>query len=198
MAEDSVEKSSEQPEPKAPVESVEMVRHMGGDKLTKRIRGENGKFVKQPKTMPKSQDMVRYLRNVLNRAEANEDGTITRGSKSRISRMVSNIIKNAEMDAERPVFDKLGNPVLDADGKPLKVVDPKVMMAAAQNYKEIMLRAYGAPSKSDEELDALKKDGVKIIVIQPPLEMVNRTVIEDKPREKLEPAFIEGEFVERK
>lgn len=198
MAEDSVEKSSEQPEPKAPVESVEMVRHMGGDKLTKRIRGENGKFVKQPKTMPKSQDMVRYLRNVLNRAEANEDGTITRGSKSRISRMVSNIIKNAEMDAERPVFDKLGNPVLDADGKPLKVVDPKVMMAAAQNYKEIMLRAYGAPSKSDEELDALKTLGVKVVVITPPAEFMNKEIKEDKPREPIAPAFLDAEFAENK
>src|ERR1035437_8902967 len=113
--EDSVEKTSEQPVSK-PAESVEIVHHMGGDKLTKRIRGEGGKFVKQPKTMPKSEDMTRYLRNVLNRAEANEDGTITKGSKSRISKMTNNIIKNAEMNAERPVFDKLGNLRLDEEG----------------------------------------------------------------------------------
>src|ERR1035437_8843562 len=153
---DSVEKKPEQPgTEKAPVESVEMVRHNGKVKLTKRIRGEGGKFVKQPKTMPKSEDMTRYLRYVLNHAEAGADGKITQGSRTRITRMTQNIIKNAEMDAERVVFDKLGNLVLDENCKPVKIVDPKIMMASAQNFKEIMLRAYGAPSKSDEELNAM-------------------------------------------
>ena len=190
--EDSVEKKPEQQgTEKAPVESVEMVRHMGTDKLTKRIRGENGKFVRQPKTMPKSEDMTRYIRNVLNRAEANDDGVITKGSKSIINRMVKNITKNAMTDAEQPVYDKMGNQVGTA-------VDPKIMMAAAQNFKEIMLRGYGAPSKSDEELNAMKTQSVKVIVIQPPAEMVNREVIEDKPREKLEPAFLDAEIVDNK
>jgi hypothetical protein len=187
--EDSVEKTSEQPVSK-PAESVEIVHHMGGDKLTKRIRGEGGKFVKQPKTMPKSEDMTRYLRNVLNRAEANEDGTITKGSKSRISKMTNNIIKNAEMNAERPVFDKLGNIVLDEEGRVVTAVDPKVMMASAQNYKEIMLRAYGTPQKSDEEINALKTQTVKVVILQHP-ELMDKTVYEEKPKPKLEPAFAE-------
>ena len=194
MADDSVEKPSEQPVSK-PAESVEMVRN--NSKLSKRIRGEGGKFVKQPKTMPKSEDMTRYLRNVLNRAEANEDGTITKGSKSRISKMTNNIIKNAEMDAERPLIDKLGNLRLDEEGKVIKVVDPKVMMASAQSYKEIMLRAYGAPGKSDEELNAMKTQTVKIVIMQHP-EMMDKTVVEDKPHEKPVPAFIDAEIIEDK
>src|ERR1035437_3610865 len=187
MAEDSVEKTSEQPVSK-PAESVEMVRN--NSKLSKRIRGEGGKFQKQPKTMPKSEDMTRYLRNVLNRAEANEDGTITKGSKSRISKMTNNIIKNAEMNAERPVFDKLGNIVLDEEGRVVTAVDPKVMMASAQNYKEIMLRAYGTPQKSDEEINALKTQTVKVVILQHP-ELMDKTVYEEKPKPKLEPAFAE-------
>ena len=187
MAEDSVEKPSEQPVSK-PAESVEMVRN--NSKLSKRIRGEGGKFQKQPKTMPKSEDMTRYLRNVLNRAEANEDGTITKGSKSRIHRMTQNILKNAEMDAERPILDKQGNLVLDEDGKPFTAVDPKVMMASAQSYKEIMLRAYGAPGKSDEELNAMKTQTVKIVILQHP-ELMDKNVYEEKPKPKLEPAFAE-------
>jgi hypothetical protein len=189
--EDSVEKKpSENPEAKPQGTSVEMVRHMGTDKLSKRIRGEGGKFVKQPKTMPKSEDMTRYIRNVLNRAEANEDGVITKGSKSRISRMISNIIKNAEMDAEQPVYDKCGNQTGTA-------VDPKIMMASAQNFKEIMLRGYGAPSKSDEELNAMKTQSVKVIVLSHP-ELMDKTVVEDKPHEKPVPAFIDAEIIENK
>src|ERR1019366_1552284 len=144
--EDSVEKTPEQPGTKAPVESVEMVRHNGKVKLTKRIRGEKGQFVKQPKTMAKSEDTTRYLRNVLNSAECEAGGKITQKSRSHIRKMTLNIIKNAEMDAERPIFDKLGKLVRDGDGKIVTVVDPKIMMASAQNYKEIMLRAYGVPS----------------------------------------------------
>ena len=189
--EDSVEKKPEQQgTEKSPVESVEMVRHMGTDKLTKRIRGEDGKYKKQPKTMPKSEDMTRYIRNVLNRAEANEDGVVTKGSKSIINRMVKNITKNAMTDAEQPVYDKMGNQVGTA-------VDPKIMMAAAQNFKEIMLRGYGAPSKSDEELNAMKLQTVKVVIMQHP-EMMDKTVVEDKPHEKPVPAFIDAEIIEDK
>ena len=200
--EDSVEKKPEQQgTEKAPVESVEMVRHMGTDKLTKRIRGENGKFVKQPKTMPKSEDMTRYIRNVLNRAEANDDGVMTKGSKSIINRMVKNITKNAMMDAERPLTDKLGNLLTykDSDGveRVYTAVDPKVMMASAQNFNEIMLRGYGAPSKSDEELNAMKTQSVKVIVLSHP-ELMDKNVYEDKPKEPPVPAFIDAEIVENK
>jgi hypothetical protein len=167
-----------------------MVRHQGTEKLTKRIRGEGGKFVKQPKNMPKSEDMTRYLRNLLNRAEANEDGVITKGSKSRISKVVNRIIKNAEMDPEQPVYDKFGNISHTA-------IDPKIMMASAQSFKEIMLRAYGAPSKSDEELNAMKLQTVKVIILQHP-ELMDKNVYEEKPKEKLEPKFIDAEIVENK
>ena len=193
--EDSVEKTPEQPGTKAPVESVEMVRHNGKVKLTKRIRGEKGQFVKQPKTMAKSEDTTRYLRNVLNSAECEAGGKITQKSRSHIRKMTLNIIKNAEMDAERPIFDKLGKLVRDGDGKIVTVVDPKIMMASAQNYKEIMLRAYGAPSKSDEELNAMKMQSVKIVIIQHP-EMMDKVVVEDKPHEKPVPAFLDAEIIE--
>src|ERR1019366_5117998 len=185
--EDSVEKTPEQPGTKAPVESVEMVRHNGKVKLTKRIRGEKGQFVKQPKTMAKSEDMTRYLRNVLNSAECEAGGKITQKSRSHIRKMTLNIVKNAEMDAEQPVYNKQGEQVGTA-------VDPKIMMASAQNYKEIMLRAYGAPSKSDEELNAMKMQSVRIVIIQHP-EMMDKVVVEDKPHEKPVPAFLDAEII---
>ena len=74
----------------------------------------------------------------------------------------------------------------------------KVMMASAQNFKEIMLRGYGAPSKSDEELNAMKMQKVSVVIITPPAEFMNKEVKEDKPREPLEPAFLDAEIVENK
>ena len=186
--EDSVEKPSDNPEKKPQGESIEMVRN--NSKLSKRIRGEGGKFQKQPKTMPKSEDMTRYLRNVLNRAEANEDGTITKGSKSRISKAFNNVLKNAEMPAEQPMRDKLGNQLFNKNGSPIMIVDPKIMMASAQNLKEAMLISYGTPKKSDEELNAMKTQTVKVVILQHP-ELMDKTVYEEKPRPKLEPAFAE-------
>lgn len=80
-------------------------------------------------------------------------------------------------------------------GVPLTVKDAKLAMASTQAFKELMLRAYGMPSKSDEEIDAMKKDGVKIVIIAPP-EMVNKDIVVETTREKLVPSFIEGEVVE--
>ena len=193
--EDSVEKTPEQPGTKAPVESVEMVRHNGKVALTKRIRGEKGQFVKQPKTMPKSEDVTRFLRNILNSAEGEAGGKITQKSRSHIRKIALNIIKNAEMDAEQPLRDKLGNLVRDGDGKIVTVVDPKIMMASAQNTKELMLRAYGAPSKSDEELNAMKMQSVKVVILQHP-EMMDKNVVVDRPHEAPVPTFIDAEIIE--
>jgi hypothetical protein len=61
----------------------------------------------------------------------------------------------------------------------------------------MMLRAYGMPTKSDEEMEAMKTQGVKVVILQHP-EMMDKKVYEEKPREALVPAFIEGEFTENK
>jgi len=66
-----------------------------------------------------------------------------------------------------------------------------------QAFKELMLRAYGMPSKSDEEMDALKTQAVKVVILQHP-DMMDKKVYEEKPRETLVPAFIEAEIVENK
>ena len=135
---------------------------------------------------------------------------MTKGDRTRFRKMFDNIFSIASMSPESPVFDKLGNvvwstpPVVDDEGKivkhgvPLTVKDAKLSMASTQAFKELMLRAYGMPSRSDEELDALKEQGVKIVIITPPEEMVNKEVVEEKPKEKLTPSFIEAEIVENK
>jgi len=184
-------------EEKTPAVSIEMVRHNGKDTLTKRMRGEGGKFVKQPKTMPKSLDVTRLLRNLLNQPVADENGKMTKGGLTRLRRAFDNIYQIAIMPAEQPLMDKFGHAMTDAKGNVITIKDAKVAMASVQAWEKLMLRAYGMPSKSDEELEALKTQGVKVVILQHP-EMMDRTVYEDKPKEELKPAFIEAEIIENK
>jgi uncharacterized tellurite resistance protein B-like protein len=167
---------------------------MGTDKLTKRVRGEGGKFKKQKTTMPKTLDVTRLLRNLLLQSVAGPDGKMRKGDKTRIRAMFDNIFEIASMSPEQPVFDKFGNPIVDENGKAVTAKDAKIAMASVQAFKELMSRAYGMPSKSDEEMDALKTQGVKIVVIAPP-NMMDKEVYEEKPKEKLVPAFIDAEIV---
>lgn len=192
---DSVEAEYIQEKPeekKTPATSEEIVLHHKTGAPIKIVRGEGGKFKKQQKSMPKTQDVTRLLRNLMLQPAA-PNGKLGKESRSRIRAIFDNIYDIAVMSPEQPVLDKFGNLVLDKDGNIVTVKDAKIAMAAVQAFKELGARIYGAPSKSEEELDAMKKDGVKIVVIAPP-EMMNRDVVEEKPREQLEPKFIEGEF----
>jgi hypothetical protein len=189
------ETKDQKPGPKVPAITTELIKMPSGELVTKN-RGEGGKFVKKARTMPKSLDVTRLLRNLLNQPMAGEDGKMRKGDITRMRKMFDNIFTIASMSPEQPVFDKLGNLVY-VDGKPLTVKDAKIAMASTQAFKELMLRAYGMPSKSDEEIDALKTQSVKIVLLQYP-EMMDKTVVEDKPREALKPAFIEAEIIENK
>jgi len=181
--------------PKTPAVTEELVRHGGNpEHLTKRLRGEGGKFQKQKKTMPKSEDMVRLIRNLLNQPEAGPDGKMRRGDVSRARKILDNIVRIAANDPTQVVLDKAGKPIMvkDADGqeRPLTMFDAKAAMASTQAFKELWLRGFGMPCKSDEELEAQKVQGVKIVILQHP-EMMDKNVVEDAPRPKLEPAFAE-------
>jgi hypothetical protein len=191
---DSEKKPEGNPE-KNPGPTTELVRNHFTGGLIQRERGINGKFLKKQKALPLTVDLTRLMRNLLNQAVAGPDGKMSKGDKSRNRNMLDTMYRYATMEAERPLINKAGEPII-VDGKLLTEVDPKIMMAAVQAYKELMLRAYGKPSASDEELDALKKQGVKIVLIEAPPNMMNREIVEERPRETLKPKFIEGEFSE--
>ena len=197
MSDSAAEKPSGLPVEK-PAIREEIIKRPTGEFVTMN-RGAGGQFVKKARTMPKSFDVTRLMRTLLSTPVANSDGKMDKGAKTRFVKMFESVYTIVTTDPNQPVRDKLGNVMYDSEtGKPVTMYDAKIAMASIQGFKELMLRAYGMPSKSDEEMDAMKTQGVKIVVITPPAEMMNQTVKEDKPRERLVPAFIEGEVVENK
>jgi hypothetical protein len=186
---------SEEKKPSDPKPSEEIV--IRRDTPTKIVRGEGGKFKKQAKTMPKTQDMTRLLRNLCMTAEAGPDGVMRRGDVSRNRKMFDNMVRIASQDPNIPLYDKeTGLPLLDAEGKPRTYFSDKIAGVAVQAFDKLGLRVWGAYNKSDEELDALKTSGVKFVVVPFPAEMMNKEIVEDLPKPALKPAFIEGEFTD--
>jgi hypothetical protein len=165
--------------PKGPSEEI-ILKATGPVKV---VRGRRGRFTNQK--MPKTVDITRMVRNLM-LEEDTEDG------QKKILKVFSNLYENAIMSAFNPVFDKLGNLVM-VDGKPLMVKDAKIAMSSAQNAKILLERAYGDVPKNEEEIEAGKTQGVKVVMIPFPEVLMNQIVKEDRPREPLRPAFIEAE-----
>jgi hypothetical protein len=148
----------------------------------RKLRGEGGKFVRKPKAMPSSREFTRVTRNYMLAMEADSNGKITKGSQSKYQMMVENMICIAR-----------GVPTILPNGDTIER-DAKEDMAAAQAFKVLTERGLGTPPKSDEEMEALKTAGVTVVVIPAP-NLMHPEVIEEKPKEKLKPAFIDAEIV---
>jgi hypothetical protein len=103
-----------------------------------------------------------------------------------LERILDNQIVAATASAAQPLLDKLGN-VLMVDGKPVTITDPKVMMASAK-AAQVVLRSAGLEQPVKEPV---QQNRVEIVIIQPPDNMMNREVIEDKPHPPLVPKFAE-------
>lgn len=147
---------------------------------------EKGKFVHKPKPMPEAKDVTRLMRRLLIELEAGEDGRVTSKSKNRLRRMLDNMIDIATADSHTIMFDKKGNAIT--------VRDAKMAMASVKAFEALMARAYGKVSPGDDEMDAMKLAGIKIVVVTPP---DNLKPMEDTQK-NLRPSFIEAEIVENK
>jgi hypothetical protein len=180
-----------------PTVSEEIILHHENDAPVRIARGKGGRFAKKTREMPSSLEVTRLMRNLLNSAERDDNGNIIKDAQSRFRKMFNAMYRIVTADIEQPVLDKLGHAVLLPDGKPLIFKDAKIAMASVQAFKELMLRAHGAPSKSDAELEAMTTQGVQILIIAPP-EMVNKEIKTEQQSEKLIPAFIDAEVVESK
>lgn len=162
--------------PKGPLEIT--VKNCDGQTFSTRLKdATTGKFLKKPKPLPEAREITRMMRTLLNQAEGtlNEETgkvTVVKGTKTRFRKMFDNMVRIASFESE----------------------DPKAMMAAVKAFEAVALRALGKPSASDEDLEALRVSGVKVVIIQPP-ELEHKEVLEEKPQEILRPSFIKAEII---
>ena len=133
-------------------------------------RGAGGKFTKSgPKLIP-TIEITAQARKWLH-TKYSSTGKITKESKTRFEEMQLCIFEIASGTSK---------------------LDPKSQMAAVSAYEALMLRAHGKPAINDEEKDALKQAGIRVVVIEAPKGL---PVVEEKEREALKPAFIDAEIV---
>jgi len=138
------------------------------------LKDKAGKFVKKPRAMPETREVTRAMREFLNqKLEADDEGKLIKSSKNRIQQQLENIHRIA----------------INTSG------DPKAMMAAIAAFEALHARAHGKVSPGDQELGALERAGVKIVVLTAP-ELPNSGEIQ--PREKPTPSFIEAEIIDVK
>ena len=134
-----------------------VVRNVDGT-FRESLKNAKGHFVKKVKPLPSAHEMVRKLRK---RLEQN----ITGGDQQKLME----------------IFDfqiSIANGTCGCD--------PKAQMAAVKAFEAIWLRAYGKPSLSDDEKEALKHDGVRIVIVEAPQCL---PAAEEAKEEKKQPSF---------
>jgi hypothetical protein len=177
-------------EPKAPEGPTSItVRNAHGGGFSTRLKDKSGKFVRKPKQVPETREVTDMMRRLLNSAEADSNGKLIKGAKTRFRKMFDNMVDIATNRATIKEFDKEGN--LESES-----ADAKAMMAAVKAFEVLMARAYGKVAPGDEEMDALKTAGVKIVVIPPPDLMHPETVAEDH-KSPTKPSFIDAEIIKQ-
>jgi hypothetical protein len=116
--------------------------------------------------------------------------------KSPYQKALDNVVKNAALDCEQPVFDKFGNALLKDDGTPLTVKCPKTAMASAKSLDSIA-RLMGLPKKAVEE-----KFDIKIVNVNIPEDVMatimarqGNTLKEERVIYPAQPSFVDAEVV---
>ena len=87
------------------------------------------------------------------------------------------------------IFDEL----LDIIHTPIErdkqgLPDAKFAMAKAKCVETLFLFYKGKPATAESDLEALKHDGVKIVIVQPP-DLMHSEITEEKKEEKKVPSF---------
>jgi hypothetical protein len=135
-------------------------------------KDEKGHFIKKARPLPSALEVTRTMRKFLEKTPAGQ-------TESRILRITENIADIADC---RELDPKTG------------LRDPKMAMASVKAFEALWLRAYGKPSLSDDEKDALKHSGVKIVIVEAPTCL---PAAEEPKEEKKQPSFAEAEVVQQ-
>ena len=144
-----------------PGTALEIVRTKEGG-TREMIRNEKGHFVKKPKPLIPTIEFTRKERKILNRVRSDRDNM----SEHEIAFM--NILRIAQNEDS----------------------DPKAMMAAVKAYEIVRNSALGKIAPSEQEMDKLTTQPVRVVVIQAP-QLMHPEVQEERAQELLKPSFAE-------
>jgi hypothetical protein len=155
------EEKKDQPQAEKPSEALVFVKNKDGS-VREAIRTANGTFKKKPKPLIPTIEFTRQERKLLNSVRSDKDGL------TEYMAAYTNILRIAQN----------------------KDKDPKAKMAAVKAFEILRLSALGKPSPSEQELDKLTTQPVRVVVLQPPQMMVPE-VQEEKPKKILIPDWVE-------
>jgi len=128
------------------------------------LKDKAGKFIKKAKPLIPTTDFVRSRRK---RLAQTTDGI------------------TADMQIMNELLAIVNTPIeRDKTGVP----DAKFAMAKVKAAETIWLYTLGKPSPSEQEMDLLRHDGVKIVIVQPP-DLMHGEITEETKPEKLKPSF---------
>lgn len=144
-----------------------MVRNPDGVTVSERLKDEKGRFVKKPKPLIPTVEFTRAERKKLNSVRQDKEGM----TEYMVAFM--NLVRIAQNEDS----------------------DPKAMMAAVKAFEVIRQSALGKYAPSDQELDRLKTQDVKVVVIQAP-QLMHPDIIEEQPKQlKDKPSFADVEVI---
>jgi hypothetical protein len=160
---------SEEPKTETTAMEIAVVHPDGTSSL--RLKDSKGRFMKKDRPLPSGKELTRFGRDLLIRAEAGPDGKVIKGTKTRHRKIFDNLVRIATLETD----------------------DPKSLMSIIKAAELLYLRFYGKPSASDEEIEALKTSGVKVILVQPP-----KLMHDDFKEDHKEPEFLLAEILDDK
>ena len=126
------------------------------------LKDSKGRFVKKARPLIPTVEFTRAERKKLNMVRSDKDGL----TEYMVAFM--NIVRIAQNEDS----------------------DPKAMMAAVKAFEVLRTSALGKPAPSEQELDKLTANPIKVVVIQAP-KLMYPEVVEEKPMETLVPAWVE-------
>ncbi len=122
------------------------------------IRNEKGHFVKKPKPLIPTVEFTRAERKKLNAVRADKDGM------NEYLVAFTNLLRIAQYES----------------------TDAKEMMASVKAFEVLRTSALGKPAPSEQEMEKLQTQAVKVIVVQAPSGI---KAMEERPPEPKQPSF---------
>jgi hypothetical protein len=140
-------------------------------------KDSKGRFLSKPKPLIPTIEFVRERRKRL--AKARKDGTGTTEDIAILNELINLVNMPLATDA------KTGLP------------DAKMAMVKVKAAEVIWLFTGGKPATAEQDLDRLKTQDVKVIIVEAPQLMNPEIKTAEEPKIKTKPSFIDAEVIEQ-